>query len=100
MAQKLGQNSGRTLNFTAVSRVATGDYCLTPAAGIDPSSGTASVSVEWGSSSGNSLAAFYVADQFFCAAGEYEVQTYDFSGTASNAVAFTIVIPSDLTFRG
>lgn len=88
-----GFDPARTLNFTAVSHAATGVYCLTPAAGIDPSTGTASVSVEWGYSSGSDLAAFYQHGNFVCAAGQYEVRTYDFSGTVSDDVAFTIVVP-------
>lgn len=86
-------DSARTLNFTGVSHAETGVYCLTPSGGVDTSTGTASVSVEWGASSGNSLAAFYQNGNFICSAGNYEVRTYDFTGTASDGVAFTIVVP-------
>lgn len=89
---------GRTLNFTAVSHPTVGSYCLTPAAGISPNSGTASVSVDWGESyngNGNALFAYYV-DSFNphnCPPSTYEVITFDVTGSASDNVGFTIVVP-------
>lgn len=89
---------GRTLNFTAVSHPTVGSYCLTPAAGISPNSGTASVSVDWGLSyngNGNALFAYYV-DSFSphnCPPSTYEVITFDITGSASDNVGFTIVVP-------
>ena len=85
-----------TKNFTSVRRPSTGVYCLTAGGGIAPSSfgPAAFVTVEWGFSTGNSLAAF---DDSFntndCLSTEFEVQTYDFSGTLSNGVAFRIFVP-------
>lgn len=86
---------GRTLNFTAVSHPTVGSYCLTPAAGISPNSGTASVSVDWAESYGNVLFAYYV-DSYFahnCPASTYEVITFDGTGTATDNAGFTIVVP-------
>lgn len=86
---------GRTLNFTAVSHPTVGSYCLTPAVGISPGSGTASVSVDWGESFGNVLFAYYV-DSYFthnCPASTYEVITFDGTGSATDNAGFTIVVP-------
>lgn len=88
---------GRTLNFTAVSHPTVGSYCLTPAAGISPNSGTALVSVDWGLSyngNGNVLFAYYV-DSFSphnCPPSTFEVITFDATGSASDNVGFTIVV--------
>jgi hypothetical protein len=87
-----------TKNFTACSRPEVGVYCLTPAAGINPTTSLAFVTVEWGRSSGNSLAAFVEDAGFFgstdtCGTSAFEVQTYDFSPKASDKVAFYILVP-------
>ena len=90
--------AAETKNFTACSRPSTGVYCLSPAAGIDPNSSPAFVTVEWGSSGGNSLAVFVEDTNQFgstddCGTTRYEVQTYDFTGAASDNVAFNILVP-------
>jgi hypothetical protein len=90
--------SGETKNFTACSRPTTGIYCLTPAAGIDPTVFPAFVTVEWGRSSGSTLAAFVEDANLFgatddCGTTRYEVRTYNFSSTPSDAVAFYILVP-------
>lgn len=85
----------RSKNVTAVSSPSTGIYCITPAVALDLTKTYPSVSVEWGWSSGSSLAAFVrdTGDGFTsCAAGDLEVQTYDLTGTASAAVAFLLQI--------
>ena len=83
------QNSG----FTAVARTGTGVYCLTPAAGIDPATSVAVVSVDWYHSSGTNLLAQVSLPSAACAANEFEVRTFLDDGTASDDVAFTIVVP-------
>jgi Collagen triple helix repeat (20 copies) len=90
--------SGRTLNFTAVSHQSTGVYCLTPAAEIDPSSGTAIAAPEWGASLGNDLFAFAQMNTvpFVCPAGDYEVRTFRLPGgtiTPSDTVGFVLIVP-------
>jgi hypothetical protein len=82
-----------TRNFTAVSQPSLGIYCLTPAAGIDPTVTSAFATVEWGFSSGNSLAAFIEQPEGDCTTAQYEVQTYDFTGALTNNVAFQIFVP-------
>jgi hypothetical protein len=87
--------AGRTHNFVSVTHPTFGSYCLTAAAGISPASGTASVSVDWAESFGNVLFAYYV-DSYFphnCPPSTYEVITFDASGTATDNVGFTIVVP-------
>ena len=87
--------AGRTLNFTAVSHPTVGSYCLTAAARIRPGNGTASVSVDWAESFGNVLFAYYV-DSYFahnCPSSTYEVITFDSTGSATDNVGFTIVVP-------
>ncbi len=80
------------LNITSISHPSTGIYCLTPAAGIDTTTSVTMVSVEWYHSSGNSLVAFVVLPVSNCGAGTFEVQTYDFTGSASDNVAFVFAV--------
>lgn len=84
-------DAARTKNFTAVSRPFTGGYCLTPAAGIDPSTLSAVVSPEWGDSIGADLQAYVYADAADCA-GKFEVITAN-NGAVSNNTAFNIIVP-------
>lgn len=85
----------RSKNVVTVSSPSTGVYCITPAVALDLTKAFPSVSVEWGWSAGNSLAAF-VRDTgggfTSCAAGDLEVQTYDLVGNRSAAVAFLMQI--------
>ena len=48
-------NAARTRNFTAVTSPSTGEYCLTPAAGISPATSPLIVSVDWSTSLGSDL---------------------------------------------
>lgn len=91
--------AGRQKNMTAVSRVGTGTYCLTPAAGIDATA-TFAVATPELSLSGSSLAtdnillSYVVASAADCPAGDFEVKTYARTMTAlSDAVAFAVVVP-------
>ncbi len=74
----------------------TGVYCLT-VAGVSPATDAAIVNVEWGQSLGFDLLAYWVQTPFQCAAGQYEIRTYQFAagGTPvlSNNVQFLVVIP-------
>jgi hypothetical protein len=87
-----------TKNFSSCTRPETGVYCLTPAASVNPMTAPAFVTVEWGFSSGNSLAAFVEDTSAFggidvCGTGAYEVRTYNFKGEATDSVAFYILVP-------
>jgi len=95
-----GFEAGRVKNFSAVDNPSTGIYCLTPSGGVTEAGSAPSVSVEWGTSSGNNLAAYWESQDFGgndCPAGQFEVQTYTFTAggdnTLSDNVGFTIVVP-------
>jgi len=92
--------TGRVKNFSAVSNPSTGIYCLTPSGGVTEAGTAPSVSVEWGTSSGNNLSAYWesaTGGPYDCAAGQFEVETFTFTAggnnTSSNNVGFTIVVP-------
>jgi hypothetical protein len=83
----------------AVNRPAaspTGVYCLS-IAGVDPATDVAIVTVEWGASLGFDLLAYYLRVPFQCAAGQFEVRTYQFAGggapVLSNNIQFLVYIP-------
>jgi hypothetical protein len=76
----------------SVRRPSTGAYCLTPPAGIHPSTDPAIVSVEWFYSSGSAPLAYWNSVQQACDPGEYEVETLQ-AGGLSNFVSFLITIP-------
>lgn len=85
----------RSKNVMAVSNPSTGVYCISPSVALDLTKTFPSVSVEWGWSSGNSLAAFVrdTGDGYTsCLEGDLEVQTYDLTGNPSAAVAFLLQI--------
>ncbi len=88
-------DAARTKNFTAVARPTTGIYCLTPAAGIDPTNTIAMVSVEWGASSGSDLLVYAENGVFDCPAGTFEIRTYNnfTTPTLTNSVAFQVLVP-------
>jgi hypothetical protein len=88
--------TGQTSNFTAVSEVSGGVYCLTPAAPINPAVDTAAVSPEVSYSSGGAPGVIAVnAQHAHCPASAFEVDTYAAPGTTTPAsgYAFTIVVP-------
>jgi hypothetical protein len=81
-----------------VTRPSTGVYCVTPPAGISPTTNPAVVTVEWANSLGFDLLAFWNKISPFapCGAGQYQVRTYQFPGgaaTLSDNVSFSILIP-------
>jgi hypothetical protein len=86
-------DTARSKNFSAVSHVGLGDYCLTPAAGINPATMPASVSVDWSASSGSDLLVFWRSAAPTCAAGQYEVLTYNLASARTDNVAFVILVP-------
>lgn len=55
----LSLDAARTRNVVSVVRPSTGIYCLDLVAGVDASTVPASVTVEYGSSAGGSLAAYW-----------------------------------------
>jgi Collagen triple helix repeat (20 copies) len=94
--------SGQTSNFTAVSEVKPGVYCLAPKAGIDPAADTAAVSPEVSYSSGNVPGTVALnAQHTDCPASDFEVETYalkvepkteNVTSTLASGFAFTILV--------
>jgi len=93
-----GFAAARYKNVSAFSNPSTGVYCITPSVAINTAKDYPLVSIEWGSSLGSALLAFWRDVQTFtdCPAGALEVQTFDFnaggSPVASGNVAFDLVI--------
>ena len=89
--------TGRVKNFSAVTNAATGIYCLTPSGGVTEEGSAPVVTVEWGTSAGSNLSAYWEEGTHDCAAGQFEVRTYIFAAggnnVESNNVAFTIAVP-------
>jgi hypothetical protein len=88
--------AGHTSGFVAVSVGAAGqgDYCLTPAAGVDIADTAAVASEEavYSSIAGFVLVRYPLSPQN-CAAGQLEVKTFDQSVSLSNQIAFTLDVP-------
>ena len=81
----------------AVTRPQDGIYCITPPAGVSPTTSAISLTVDWGTSLGSDLLAYWVKLTPFapCAAGQFQVRTYNFPGGAAaltNNVSFVIEI--------
>ncbi|HEY7934853.1 MAG TPA: hypothetical protein VID48_13615 [Solirubrobacteraceae bacterium] len=89
----LVQNAG----FTSVRSPATGVYCLTPAAGVDPTHEPAAVSGEssYSASGVVPIATLTAQHSSPCSAAEFEVTTYNAAAPSApaGAVAFAIVAP-------
>jgi hypothetical protein len=88
--------SARTSGFTGISRPSPGVYCLTvdPSLGIDPETVATAASPEFGGSTirGGSVEV-HGAATVSCPSGDFAVRTFDSSGTASNLVSFTLIVP-------
>ena len=88
--------AGHTSGFVAVSvgAVGQGDYCLTPAAGVDVADTAAVASEEavYSSAAGFVLVRYPPSPQN-CVAGQLEVKTFDESVSLSNQIAFTVDVP-------
>ncbi len=91
-------------NVTGVTHPETGVYCVTPAAGIDPTLTPCVVSPEWADSAGYDLFAEWDSGGGPCPAGDYAVRTYQLpraadgsivvgTPTASDTVAFVLIVP-------
>ncbi len=90
--------------LTGVTHPETGVYCVTPAAGIDPTLTPCVVSPEWADSAGYDLFAEWDSGGGPCPAGDYAVRTYQLpraadgsivvgTPTASDTVAFVLIVP-------
>ena len=84
--------TARTKNFTAVTRVDDGVYCLTPAAGIDPRAVATSTAEDFGLSDSDGFV-MVVGAGSDCSAGQFEVETDDLDGDATNDIAFDLIVP-------
>jgi hypothetical protein len=84
----------RSKNVVSVTNPDVGIYCFAPATAQNLNKIYPLVSVEWGWSSGNSLAATVrdTAEFTSCGAGELEVRTFDFNGSPSGVVAFYLML--------
>jgi hypothetical protein len=91
--------AARTKNFSAVVHQGTGVYCLTPSGGVTEAGTAPVVTVEYGNSSGDNLAAYWDdgTGGNSCTAGQFEVATFTFTAGGNNVlsdnVAFTIAVP-------
>jgi hypothetical protein len=85
-----------TSGFTAVKvgGAGQGDYCLTPAAGVDVVH-TAAVAAEeaYYSSAAGFVTVRYQPNTPNCTPGQLEVKTFDQSVSLSNQIAFTLNVP-------
>jgi Collagen triple helix repeat (20 copies) len=87
--------AGQTSNITSVSEPKEGVFCLTPAAGIFPSTTTATVSPEVAySSAGAPIGIAAVnAKRPDCPTGQFEVETFKPDGTTrTSEYAFSILV--------
>lgn len=91
--------SARTKGFSAVTNPATGIYCLTLTdSAIDPATIAPIVTVDWFSSTGDSLSAYVSLSAFGCPGGtDVGVRTYTWSSVSESApsggVDFLILVP-------
>lgn len=86
---------GRTKGFSAIARVGTGEYCLTPKASLGNIDDRIFLtSPEYQSSSGSKGDVFWLntTNNGSCAQGLVEIETY-IDGTASNNIAFSVYTP-------
>lgn len=90
--------AARTKGFTAVTKPATGVYCLTPPFSL--ASSQVQVTVEWGSSLGFDLLAFPYTSNYPaspCTGTDLQVRTYDFAAggapVLSDDIAFFVWVP-------
>lgn len=84
--------------FSTFSNPSTGVYCLglDPTLGVDISNVIAQVTVEWGSSSGSDLLAYWYRGAGSCPADNIEVKTYDFASSGGNLTG--VQASSDVAF--
>ena len=72
-----------------------GDYCLTPAPGVDVvhTAAVASEEAFYTHASGEPLVRYPTADAAGCDAKQLEVKTFDENLQLSNQIAFTVNVP-------
>jgi hypothetical protein len=75
-----------------VTRPSTGTYCLTAAAGIDPRA-VATVAAEEFELSGIDGFVGIVGSGSACLAGQFEVDTENSAGSATNSISFHLIVP-------
>jgi hypothetical protein len=83
--------AARTKNFTAVTRPATGTYCLT-ATGIDARTVASVAAVDYGISAVPGVAEVR-GSGLGCAATQFEVETFNLAGTLVNTISFHLIVP-------
>ncbi len=87
----------RSKGVAAFTHPSMAQYCIQPVAAIKVATLVPSVSVDWSTSSGNGLLAFYRSSGSGCPTNNISVVTYAFLGGAdpvlSDAVGFTVAIP-------
>jgi hypothetical protein len=83
-----------TNGFVAVSSPSTGDYCLTPGAGVDVvhTAAVADQEAFYSDTLGIALVR-YQPNGPNCSANQLEVKTFDLTPSLSNQVAFTVNVP-------
>jgi len=88
--------AARTSNFTAITRVGTGNYCLTldPALGIDTTTVAAVASVEFGNTTGTTDPSVRIrgVSTISCDNTQINVRTQD-SNADSDDVSFMVIVP-------
>jgi S-layer homology domain len=84
--------------FSTFSNPSTGVYCLglDPTLGVDISNVIAQVTVEWGSSSGSDLLAYWWRGAGSCPTDNIEVRTYDFASSGGNLTG--VQVSADVAF--
>jgi hypothetical protein len=93
-----GFATARSKNVSHFSNPSTGVYCIKPSVALNFSKIYPLLSIEWGTSDGFALLAYWrdIASSSDCPAGELEIQTYDFNAggypVASGNVSFSFVI--------
>jgi hypothetical protein len=96
----LSLDPNRTSGFTAVSRVADGNYCLTPVSGVNPADHPAVVSVDWASTLSLDSITEVSYNSNGCGDGRFQVVTERQSVSngvlveqPANDIGFVIVVP-------
>ena len=83
--------ASRTKGFTSVTRPNTGVYCMT-ATGIDARTIASVAAVDCGASAVPGVAEVR-GSGLGCAATQFEVETFNLSGTLVNTISFHLIVP-------
>jgi hypothetical protein len=84
--------TARTKNISAVTRPATGTYCLTPAAGVDPRTVATAATEDFALSTEDGFVQVS-GTGVDCPAGQFEVQTDDIDGDPADTISFHLIVP-------